>query len=118
MRDTSAKKPLLYTTELSEHITMNGELITAESLLVLGRFSGTVYSSDFVTFDRGSAVDSSTIHARHLRVSGRFSGAASALESIEIEDGAHVEADLASPEIKVSEIAYFEGRISTQRIRD
>jgi cytoskeletal protein CcmA (bactofilin family) len=103
----------LHSTELSEHISMEGTLETDTSLLIKGGFSGTIQSKSHVTIDRTGSVNASDLAALTITVFGRAGGNLSADESIFIEDRASVSGQLRAPAVRVSEAAAFEGKINT-----
>jgi cytoskeletal protein CcmA (bactofilin family) len=105
-------RPLLYSTELSEHVKMEGNLRTEASLLIKGSFSGTIESVAHITIENGAAVDSCTLSARSLSVFGRFSGSIKASGFVELGDKASVSAEVEAPAMSVSSASRFEGHIT------
>lgn len=103
----------LHSTEISEHVALEGTLQTDASILLKGAFTGTIHSKSLVTIDKSSKVTTSDIEARTITVFGSVGGSLSAVESISIEDRASVSGRLRAPLIKVSDAAKFEGLIGT-----
>ena len=113
MPGRSNSKFLLHSTEISEHMVLEGELETEASLLVKGGFSGSIRSKSRLTIDKTGNVASSDLEAVTIVVFGRAGGDLCASESISVEDRAIVNGKLRSPQVRISEMAKFEGRIST-----
>ena len=118
MASSRKVRPLLYSTELSEHVKMEGNLKTKSSLLIKGCFSGTIESASHITIERGAIVNSCTLTANSLSVFGRFSGAVYAGSFVELGDKASVSADVKTPAMSVSGAARFEGHITMPGIAD
>lgn len=112
------KKPLLHSTELSAHIKMEGDLITDNSLLIKGNYSGSIASSSHITIDKEAIVESCRLAAKSLSISGRFSGEIKAETFVEICDMASVSASIETPNISIAETSHFEGRIRMPGIGD
>lgn len=104
---------LLHSTEISEHVAMEGRLVTESSLLLKGSFSGTLHSKSRVTIDKAGNATASDLEAETIVVFGRAGGSLSASRSISVKDRASVSGKLSSPIVRISEMAKFEGRIST-----
>ena len=111
-------RPLLYSTELSEHVRMEGSLTTEASLLIKGDFSGTIESLAHITIEHGAIVDSCTLSAPSLSVFGRFSGSIKASDFVELCDKSSVSAEVSAPAMSVSSASRFEGRIAMRGIDD
>ncbi|HWR11412.1 MAG TPA: polymer-forming cytoskeletal protein [Rectinemataceae bacterium] len=105
------QKPLLHSTELSAHITMEGDLVTDNSLLIKGSYSGSIASSSHITIDREAIVEPCKLAAKSLSISGRFGGEIKAETFVEICDRANVSAIIETPNISIAETSHFEGHI-------
>ena len=112
------KKPLLHSTELSAHIKMEGDLITDNSLLIKGGYSGSIASSSHITIDKEAIVESCGLTVKSLSISGRFSGEIKAETFVEICGKARVSAIIDTPDISIAETSHFEGRIRMPGIGD
>ena len=108
---TKDQTPLLFSTELSSSLTMRGDLKTAYSLLLRGRFSGTIASDSHVCIDSVAVVGPCRLSAGSVSVKGAFSGSIKASSSIRIGRGAKVNADLETPALAIAEGSSFEGGI-------
>jgi cytoskeletal protein CcmA (bactofilin family) len=111
MPRTKDPAPLLYSTELSSCLVMNGDLRTKGSLLLKGNFLGTIASDSHVGIDSGALVGPCALIARSASVKGSFSGSIQAASSIEIGRSARVKADLETPTLAIAEGSSFEGEI-------
>lgn len=111
MKPQRRKKTLLFSTELSKHISMEGSLRSSSSLLIKGRFSGTIVSDAHVEIGKGAVVESCELSAASLCVFGVFQGSVKAETFVEICDGARVRASVCAPSASVAAAARFTGRI-------
>ena len=111
MAMTKDQAPLIFSTELSSSLTMKGDLRTTYSLLLRGRFSGTIASNSYVCIDSGAVVGSCRLSAGSVSIKGAFSGSIQASSSIRIGRGAKVNADLEAPALAIAEGSSFEGGI-------
>ena len=90
---------------------MEGNLKAGDSLLVKGRYVGTLSSSSHVTIDREAVVESCTLSARSLSIFGRFSGTIHAEGFVEIQGKASVSALIEASRVEIADTAHFEGQI-------
>ena len=111
MADFRIARPLVHSTELSEHVKMDGALSTERSLLLKGCFTGSIKSSSHVTIDRGAVAESCALTARSVSISGRLSGSIMVETGAELCDKASVSADIEAETVSISDTAGFEGRI-------
>lgn len=81
------------------------------SLLVKGRYTGTLVSSSHVTIDREAVVESCTLTAGSLSIFGRFSGAIHTEGFVEIQGKASVSALIEASRLEIADTAHFEGQI-------
>lgn len=118
MADYRIVRPLIHSTELSEHVKMEGALLTDRSLLIKGSFSGSIKSSSHITIDKGAVAESCMLSAQSIAISGRLSGSIVAVASAEIYDKASVSADIETAIISISDTARFEGQVRMPGIGD
>ena len=90
---------------------MEGDLAAVGSLLVKGRYTGTLASSSHVTIDREAVVESCTLTAGSLSIFGRFSGAIHTEGFVEIQGKASVSALIEASRLEIADTAHFEGQI-------
>jgi cytoskeletal protein CcmA (bactofilin family) len=112
MNHRRTARPLLHSTELSEHVRLEGDLETTMSLLVKGEFSGSIRSDAHVTIAPEAVLTSCTLVAGSVAVEGSFHGSMKASGTVELEDGALVEGDLQAAVLRIRRRARFQGRIS------
>jgi len=103
--------PLLYSTEISEHVRMKGTLVTGQSLLLKGSFSGSLLSSSHVTIDSGAVADHCLLEAASIAIAGRFLGTIRASVSVFIRGKADVNAEIETPSMGMADTSHFTGRI-------
>lgn len=117
MAFSRSRKPLLYSTELSENIGLTGDLRTRRTLLVKGRFSGSIASSSHVTIGKGAVANFNSLAAESISIAGKASGLIKAASCIEISNRAEVRADMEAPTIEISEMSRFEGSVKMPGIQ-
>lgn len=93
-------------------------MITDNSLLIKGNYSGSIASSSHITIDKEAIVESCKLSAKSLSISGRFSGEIKAETFVEICDMANVSAVIETPNISIAETSHFEGLIRMPGIGD
>jgi len=118
MAEYRMTRPLIHSTELSEHVKMEGQLLANRSLLIKGRFTGSIKSVSHVTIDKGAVVEPCMLAAQSITISGRMSGFIVAEEWTDIRDKASVSADIETAIIGISDTARFEGRMKMPGIGD
>lgn len=105
------KKPLLHTTELSPGTRFAGTLKTGSSLLVRGRFSGTILSSSHVGIAKEAVLEDVRISAISVRAAGTVRGSVEAVDWIEVLPSARFEGTIVASEGSVSERADIAGTL-------
>jgi len=96
---------------MSTAARMEGTLTAGDSILVKGRYAGTLACASHVTIDREAVVESCTLTARSLSIFGRFSGAIHAEGYVEIQGKASVSALIDASSVEIADSAHFEGQI-------
>lgn len=105
-------KPLLHSTELGDQLSMTGELDTQGSLLIKGRFSGSIHSASHVSVERQAKVESCSLSAESVCIEGRFSGSMTILGFAEFRDKSSVSASVECGRLRISPLARFEGVVA------
>ncbi len=95
-------------TVLESDIQFSGSLETTKSLLIKGRFSGTITCGDDLYIAPTALVDAD-IRSNRIIVRGRLKGHSIATESIQVLSGSLVEASLEAPEITIENEDEFKG---------
>jgi len=96
-------------TVLDSDIAFSGTLESDKSLLIKGKFSGTIVCGDDLYLSEDASVDAD-ISAVRIIVRGALKGIARASESIQILSGSVVEASLEAPDIVIEDEDRFRGR--------
>jgi len=78
------------------------------TLRVESELDGTIKGADNVTIGKTGVVRGE-IYAKHVVVAGRVEGRIVASEKLELQSDSHVQADVISPRLIISEGVFFEG---------
>jgi cytoskeletal protein CcmA (bactofilin family) len=100
---------------LGPTIVVDGDVITAEDLVLDGRLNGSIHAPDHAVSIAASATVRGRIFARVVLIEGSVSGEVAATGIIEVSQGARVEADLIAPAVAIAEGAFMVGKIDMRR---
>ncbi|MCE1206305.1 MAG: polymer-forming cytoskeletal protein [Spirochaetia bacterium] len=112
----TTKKPLLFSTVLSKNIKASGDLLSSSSILIEGRFDGTMKTSSHVGIAKTADASFSLMECGSAELAGHVSGRISAKEFIEALPKATISADLTAPIVRIPDSCTFEGTIHTSMI--
>lgn len=99
------------TAHIGPSITIKGDIVSGEDLIVSGHVDGTVRADGCVlSLAPGSEVTAS-VSARAVIVSGTVLGTIAAQERIELRTGADVDGELTTPKLAMSDGAELHGRV-------
>ncbi|OGF62405.1 MAG: hypothetical protein A2Y62_17310 [Candidatus Fischerbacteria bacterium RBG_13_37_8] len=89
---------------------IKGEIIAEEEMFIEGTIEGAIQSSKLIVIGTQGNLKAD-LHAPVIKVAGRIVGNVYASTKIELESTAHIEGNISSPKLSVSESAYFKGNI-------
>ncbi len=99
------------TAHIGPSITIKGEVISAEDLIVSGHIDGTLRADgQVVSLNAGSEV-TADVSARTVVIAGTLLGTVTAEERIELREGASVDGELTTPKLAMREGAELHGRV-------
>ena len=98
------------TTVIGKGIRIRGELIGSAPIEVWGTLEGVGGTEATLRVREGGRVEGELAAARVI-VEGRVTGNISAEHKVELQPSCHVEGDIASRTVAISEGAFFEGRV-------
>jgi len=96
---------------LGKSLVIRGEITGCESLVVFGKFEGSIeLPGAYVHVGRGAVV-SSDVAAREVVVSGDLHGNLHADERVDIRNGAWMAGDVVAKRVSIEDGAFFKGAI-------
>jgi cytoskeletal protein CcmA (bactofilin family) len=99
------------TAHIGPSISIKGEVVSGEDLIVSGHIDGSLRADgQVVSLNAGSEV-SANIAAATILVSGTVLGTIVAQERIELRPGADVDGEITTPKLAMSDGAEFHGRV-------
>jgi cytoskeletal protein CcmA (bactofilin family) len=97
---------------LGKSTSFNGHLKFKETLLIQGKFTGTIEAIGALIVDKEAVVDADHISVSSLTVYGTVSGAVHAADKIDMFSGAVVRGDLTAARLRIADGVVFEGQCS------
>lgn len=97
-------------TVIAEGLTIEGELVTDEEVVVSGTVRGTLTSGDVVSVGPGGVVEAD-IQASSLSVAGQVTGNVNAQDRIDIQAGGRLVGDVKSARLTIADGASFKGNV-------
>lgn len=102
---------------LGKGARFKGTFEGAGTLRVEAELDGTIRGADNVTIGKTGIVRGE-IYAKHVVVAGRVEGRIVATEKLELQSDCHVQADVISPRLIISEGVFFEGNCRMREEED
>ena len=97
-------------TIIAEGLTVEGELVTDEEVVVHGTVRGTLSSTDAVSVGAGGAVEAD-ISAAALSVAGNVTGNVNANDRVDIQAGGRLIGDVKAARLTIADGASFKGNV-------
>lgn len=97
-------------TVIAEGLTIEGELVTEEEVVVRGTLRGTLTSNEVVSVGAGGVVEAD-ISASSLSVAGQVTGNVSASDRIDIQAGGRLIGDVKASRLTIADGASFKGNV-------
>jgi cytoskeletal protein CcmA (bactofilin family) len=89
-----------------------GRLKFQETLLVQGKFKGTIEASGALIVDKDAVVNADSIAVSSLTVYGTVIGNIRALDKVDMMSGAKVQGDVIAARLRIADGVLFEGQCS------
>jgi cytoskeletal protein CcmA (bactofilin family) len=112
---TNTPAPGSQRTYLGRTVVAQGQISSAEDLLIDGQFEGNVSLNDHCLTVGAEGHVKAEIRARQVVILGSVTGNVSAREKVEIRRTGHVVGDLVAAMVAIEEGAYFKGSIDIAR---
>lgn len=100
---------------LGPGLTVDGEVIAGEDLVVEGQVTGGLHAPDHVVTIAASGTLHGKIFARIVIIDGTVHGDVTATNLVEVNEHAKVEADINAPAISIAQGAFVVGKIDMRR---
>ena len=99
-------------TVFGDETEFDGVLEFTDSLVIAGKFHGTINATGDLKIERGAMCDVDVIQADSIVVSGKVVGNIEAKERIELCTGSNVHGDLKAARIRIADGVELEGEIT------
>lgn len=100
---------------LGAGLTVDGDIITGEDLVLEGRLNGGLHAPDHMITIAASGVVHGKVFARMVIIEGSVHGDVTATNLVEIGNAAKVEADVNAPAVSIAQGAFVVGKIDMRR---
>jgi len=94
---------------LGKNTSFHGVLKFKETLLIQGKFSGTIDASGALIVDKDAVVEADRISVSSLTVHGTVVGAVNARDKIDMYSGSVVRGDVSAARLRIADGVTFEG---------
>ena len=95
---------------LGKQTSFNGQLKFRETLLIQGKFKGTIEASGALIVDKDAVVDADCISVSSLTVYGTVIGNIQAVDKVDMMSGAKVQGDVTAARLRIADGVLFEGQ--------
>lgn len=99
-------------TVFGQETEFDGVLEFTDSLVITGKFHGTIKATGDLEIDRSAVCDVVVMNAESIVVSGKVTGRIEASERVELCSGSRVKGDIKTARIRISDNVEFEGQVS------
>ena len=99
-------------TVFGQETEFDGELEFTDSLVITGKFKGSINATGDLEIDENAVCDVSKMRANSIEISGRVTGEIEAPERIELCSGSVVKGDMISGRIRIADDVDYEGEVS------
>lgn len=99
-------------TVFGQETEFDGVLEFTDSLVITGKFHGTIKATGDLEIDRSAVCDVDVMNAESIVVSGKVTGRIEVSERVELCSGSRVKGDIKTARIRISDNVEFEGQVS------
>ena len=107
-----AKDSSVNVTEFGEGTVFEGELSFTDSLIISGKFSGTIEATGDLQIRKGAECDVSGMKARSVVVYGKVEGDIDGSERVELCKGSSVRGNIKTSALRIADNVEFDGSVS------
>lgn len=100
-------------TIIGNNITVEGEIIGTEPLVIIGTVRGRIQVKDAVTVAPSGRVEAD-VESASVDLAGHIEGNVTATDKVEIKSGGRLVGDIKAPRILIADGAAFKGNINMQ----
>jgi cytoskeletal protein CcmA (bactofilin family) len=97
-------------TLISEGLTIEGEVVSEEEVVVQGTVRGTLSSTDVVSVSAGGVVEAN-VTSSSLSIAGQVTGNVTANDRVDIQAGGRLVGDVKSARLTIADGASFKGSV-------
>jgi cytoskeletal protein CcmA (bactofilin family) len=109
-QETKKRETTLVT--FGKQTNFSGQLKFQKTLLVQGKFKGTIEALGALIVDKDAVVDADRISVSSLTVYGTVKGNIHALDKVDMMSGARVQGDVSAARLRIADGVLFEGQCS------
>lgn len=95
---------------IAEGLSIEGEVVSEEEVVVQGSLTGKLSTSDAVLVG-SSAVVEANVSAQSLTIAGQVTGNVTALERVDLQAGARLVGDVKAARLTIADGASFKGNV-------
>lgn len=99
-------------TVLGSETEFDGEMEFRDSLVITGKFRGTIEAAGDLVVESGASCECGLIKASSVEICGSVSGAVEASERVELCSGSVVKGDITAPRVRIADDVEYEGSVS------
>ncbi|MCR5621088.1 MAG: polymer-forming cytoskeletal protein [Treponema sp.] len=99
-------------TEFGEGTVFEGELSFTDTLIINGKFSGTIEATGELQINKGSECDVSEMKAKSVVVYGKVEGNIDGEERVELCKGSRVSGNIKTSALRIADNVEFDGSVS------
>jgi cytoskeletal protein CcmA (bactofilin family) len=107
-----AKKKEKSVVTFGKQANFSGKLKFRETLLIQGKFNGTIEASGVLIVDKEAVIDADRITVSSLIVYGTVKGDIHAIDKVDMMSGAKVQGDVTAARLRIADGVLFEGQCS------
>ncbi len=97
-------------TVIGAGITIEGEIVTDEDVVVAGTIRGKLSAKEAVTIEHGATVEADVVSSS-LTVGGSLTGNISASDRVDLQSGARVIGNVKAGRVTIADGAQFKGNV-------
>ncbi len=107
-----AKDSSVNVTEFGEGTVFEGELSFTDSLIISGKFSGSIEAAGDLQINKGAECDVNGIKAKSVVVYGRVEGDIDGRDRVELCKGSSVRGNIRTAALRIADNVEFDGSVS------
>lgn len=98
-------------TVFGQETEFDGELSFTDTLVITGKFNGTIKSGGALVVERGASCSVDSMHVDSVVIGGDVRGNIHAAERVEMNSGSSVSGDVETAHLRIADNVEFEGQV-------